>query len=170
MALERMPYDVQSHNPDIIIIQFGVNDCNYWQTDKGHPRVSQIGFKANLIEIVERSRIFGAKEIFLNTNNPLPKTPKFQHATVSLSESNEEYNQIVREAAKDSHANLIDIEKYWFDKLKKGLKIEDLVLPDNVHLSVLGHNLYVEIVYPYLEKAVKKLYILKHRRNNEINY
>jgi len=30
MALERMPYDVQSHAPDVLYIQFGLNDCNGW--------------------------------------------------------------------------------------------------------------------------------------------
>ena len=37
-ALERMPHDVQEIGPDIIYIQFGMNDCNYWQTDRGLPR------------------------------------------------------------------------------------------------------------------------------------
>ena len=29
-ALERMPYEIQSQHPDIVIIQFGMNDCNHW--------------------------------------------------------------------------------------------------------------------------------------------
>jgi len=157
MALERMPYDVQSHSPDIILIQFGVNDCNYWKTDGGHPRVSKMGFKANLIEIIERSRIFGAKEIFLNTNNPSPKTSPFDYAPLSFQQSNEEFNQIIREVAKVTHVNLIDIEKYWLEQFEKGLRLQDLLLPDNIHLSIQGHNLYFEIVYPYIEKALNRL-------------
>jgi len=35
MALERMPYDVQSHAPDVLYIQFGLNDCNGWEADGG---------------------------------------------------------------------------------------------------------------------------------------
>lgn len=48
MALERMPYDIQSHDVDILVIGFGMNDCNYWETDKGVPRVSPLAFEANL--------------------------------------------------------------------------------------------------------------------------
>ena len=28
-ALEQMPYEIQSRHPDILIVQFGLNDCNY---------------------------------------------------------------------------------------------------------------------------------------------
>src|SRR6185437_14172947 len=46
-ALEDMPYNVQGHGVDLIVIQFGLNDCNYWLTDRGNPRVSLEAFKAN---------------------------------------------------------------------------------------------------------------------------
>ena len=42
------PYDVQSHEVDVLVVGFGMNDCNYWMTDKGVPRVSQNAFRANL--------------------------------------------------------------------------------------------------------------------------
>jgi lysophospholipase L1-like esterase len=157
MALERMPYDVQSHNPDIVLIQFGINDSNHWKTDLGHPRVSKLGFKANLLEIIERARIFGAKEVLINTNNVLPKTPRFEHVPFCLSESVEEYNKIVREVALISKVTLIDIEKYFKRELDKGLKLSDVVLPDNVHLTTAGHNMYFKIIFPYIKKAVSKL-------------
>src|SRR3989344_2181705 len=53
-ALERIHYDVLSHGVDIILIQFGMNDCNYWSTDKGLPRISKQAFKSNLLEIIEK--------------------------------------------------------------------------------------------------------------------
>src|SRR5438034_624703 len=39
-ALETMPYEVQSQAPEVLVVQFGMNDCNIWQTDRGNPRVS----------------------------------------------------------------------------------------------------------------------------------
>ena len=30
-ALEDMPYHIQEQHPDMIVIQFGMNDCNYWK-------------------------------------------------------------------------------------------------------------------------------------------
>ena len=46
-ALESMPYEIQNQNYQILIIQFGMNDCNFWETDYGVPRVSKQAFKAN---------------------------------------------------------------------------------------------------------------------------
>ena len=58
-GLERFPTEVQSERPDVITIQFGLNDCNRWQTDGGLPRVSELAFEANLLEMVGRARRFG---------------------------------------------------------------------------------------------------------------
>ena len=33
--LLRFPRDIQDIKPNIITIQCGLNDCNYWQTDNG---------------------------------------------------------------------------------------------------------------------------------------
>src|SRR6516165_6738095 len=35
MALDRMAFDVQAHRPDVLIVQFGLNDCNVWESDQG---------------------------------------------------------------------------------------------------------------------------------------
>src|SRR3954447_5016543 len=40
MGLERFPRDVQGHHPEVMTLQFGLNDCNCWDSDEGHPRVS----------------------------------------------------------------------------------------------------------------------------------
>ena len=47
-ALERMGYEVQSHGVDVLIVQFGMNDCNFWETDRGLPRVSPEAFAGRL--------------------------------------------------------------------------------------------------------------------------
>jgi acyl-CoA thioesterase I len=60
MALERMAYDVQTQDPHVVLVQFAMNDCNYWETDRGLPRVSPAAFKAKLHEIILRARTFGA--------------------------------------------------------------------------------------------------------------
>ena len=102
-ALERMPYDVQSNSADLILIQFGMNDCNHWKTDRGLPRVSRRGFKANLIEIVERAQVFGASKIILNTNHPTTRnTDFFEFANSTYEQCNSEYNEIIREVAASS--------------------------------------------------------------------
>jgi lysophospholipase L1-like esterase len=41
-ALEWMAYDVLAHSPNVLMVPFGMNDCNRWETDRGLPRVSEV--------------------------------------------------------------------------------------------------------------------------------
>ena len=129
-ALEDMSYHVQSSGVDILIVQFGLNDCNYWQSDNGVPRVSQPAFIANLEEIMERGRRFGARHIFLNNNHPTTRTTNLMTpSTLTYEESNRSYNQAMRELAKTlpDDTSFQDIEAYFQDVTQK-TPLEDLLL------------------------------------------
>jgi acyl-CoA thioesterase-1 len=157
-ALERMPYDVQSHGADILIVQFGMNDCNYWQTDRGLPRVSAQGFAANLREIVERGRTFGAKRIFLHNNHPTTRDQEqLPGASITYEASNRRYNAIVREIAADMPQDVvfIDIEAA-FRKIAGNdrSRLAALLLSDGLHLSRQGHNVYFNVVADKIERCV----------------
>jgi lysophospholipase L1-like esterase len=157
-ALERMPYDVQSHGVDILIVQFGMNDCNYWETDRGLPRVSPQGFAANLKEIVARGRTFGAKQIILNNNHPTMRDQKqFPGASKTYEENNRHYNAIVRKIASDMPKDVIFIDiEAAFDKIteKDRGKLEGLLLSDGLHLSRKGHEVYFKVVADKIERCV----------------
>lgn len=164
LALQRMPYDVQSHGIDMIIIQFGLNDCNYWKTDRGVPRVIPRAFEANLEEIIERTKVFGARKILLNTNHPSVRTKRFSHAPVSYEENNRRYNAIIRKVAKKNHDVVLnDIERYFYSYFSRHrVKPEKAVLKDGLHLSLLGHDLYYQFLRPRILKNLKEL--LKARK------
>jgi lysophospholipase L1-like esterase len=155
-----MPYEVQSKNIDIMILQFGMNDCNYWKSDQGLPRVSPRSFTANLHEIIERGLHFGVKKILLNSNHPTGRdTNAMPYANISYQESNEIYNAIIREVAANSDPRVMlnEVERA-FNKYTRGdrSRLEELLLPapDLLHLSERGHDLYLESVYPRVERAV----------------
>jgi acyl-CoA thioesterase I len=158
LALERMPYDVQAQQPDILIMQFGMNDCNYWQTDHGVPRVSPAAFKANLQEIIDRAKCFGVKKIFLNTNHPTTKDKEFfQNTKITYQQSNEIYNKLIREVAHENkiYVELNDIEQQIKTAIDtRGEKLSDLILSDNIHLSEKGHAFYYDIIYPKLHEFI----------------
>jgi lysophospholipase L1-like esterase len=160
-ALERMPYDVQSHPLDILIVQFGMNDCNLWQSDRGHPRVSSGAFAANLEEIVHRGLTFGASAIFLITNHPTGRTiDKMPFSTQTYEDMNSAYNEIIRTSAKkmESRVKLIDINKKFEAYLRGNTDgITDFVLEDLLHLSEKGHDIYFEEVMPSIEKAISDI-------------
>lgn len=163
-ALERMPYDVQSQNPDALIIQFGMNDCNYWETDKGIPRVSPDAFFANLNEIIDRALVFGTKRVFLHTNHPSgrDKVP-MPHVNITYQQSNKRYNEIIRSVAQMRHSPeviLSDVE-FEFERIINGrpevLASFLLPEPDLLHLSEAGHGLYYDVIYPVIRDELSKV-------------
>ena len=160
-ALERMPYDVQTNSADLMLVQFGMNDCNYWKSDIGLPRVSIDGFKANLSEIIDRARKFGAKKIILNTNHPTTRDKDiFSFTNVTYNESNQRYNSVIREVAneKGEVVELLDIEREVNTLLSsQNLDLRDMLLEDGLHLSLMGHDLYYQIVKEPVTRAIKDI-------------
>jgi acyl-CoA thioesterase-1 len=159
MALERMPFDVQSHGVDVCIIQFGLNDCNHWQTDFGLPRVSPAAFSANLLEIVERARRSGARRIILHTNHPTTRTREDMAGTGrTYQQWNDEYNDLIRAVARVAGADvtLNDVAAAWEARLlERGYVLTDLLLADGLHLSEAGHDLYCEFAGPVVMEACR---------------
>ena len=150
MALEVMPYEIQSSPPDILIIQYGMNDCNYWETDCGVPRVTKNAFRANLEEIITRARACGVKSIFLNSNHPTGRfCSKMLSAGITYEDSNVEYNEIIRLVGDNPGVNFIDIE-LEFEKLNMDHSKYLLPKPDLLHLNEFGNKIYYEIMKPIL--------------------
>jgi lysophospholipase L1-like esterase len=162
-ALEHMPYEIQSQNVDLLIAQFGMNDCNCWHTDRGLPRVSPDAFKANLKEIVTRAFKFGAKQVFLNTNHPTGLDEEVLPFTnITYQQSNEQYNQIIREVASsfDNRVILNDVESAFMEYTKGSRdRLLELLLPspDLLHPSERGHDLYYNVAYHSIKNVVLEL-------------
>ena len=147
-ALESMHYEIGSNAPDILIIQFGMNDCNYWETDNGLPRVNKTSFKHNLIEIVQRAIKYKTSKIILNTNHPTTRTEKFSYADCSYQDSNEEYNNQIREVAKENKNIILnDIENKILNHVSDSNAIAKFLLNDRLHLSKHGHDFYHRITF-----------------------
>lgn len=158
-ALERMPYDVQSHGVDFMIIQFGMNDCNYWQSDRGVPRVSLKSFGANLEEIVNRAFRFGAKGIILNTNHPTTQNrERLPFTDITYHESNRQYNEVIRRVAQALGNGVIlnDIERHFEAIIAAGKvrSLQELLLDDGLHLSERGHQIYYEALEPMIDRLL----------------
>lgn len=117
LALERMRYDVLSHKPNIVYIQFGINDANIWADANGLPRVSISACYSNLVEMVERCQMVGAFPVF-GTNDNMKVSS---------------YSGALRLAAVKTNSQLI-VHSYAVPTL----------LEDNVHLSECGHQMYFE--------------------------
>lgn len=130
LGLERFPRDVQRHQPMAVVIQFGHNDCNRWLTDRGLPRVSEWAYRANLTEMIDRCRAFGA-EPFLCTLIP-------SHKNLRHTQDLMHYDEALRGVAEDTQTRVIDVRAAW-----GGL---ELLMPDGIHPTQAGHRRYAETV------------------------
>jgi len=152
-ALERFPRQVQQLGPDVLTIQFGLNDCNCWDSDRGVPRVSEAAYRANLVEMIDRARRFDARQIVLSTNHPtLRHRPMVSGET--LEQRRKKYNDIVRDVARETKVTLCDIDSAFAFASQE--QLADLLLPepDVLHLSPAGHQIYSDAITPALIRAV----------------
>jgi lysophospholipase L1-like esterase len=155
-GLERFPADVQQHRPEIVTLQFGLNDCNCWVTDAGLPRVSEAAYRANLIEMIKRAQRFGAHQIILSTNHPTLRH-KILMSGDSLETRRRRYNDHVREVASLAGVELCDIEAGFAHLDGRELAAMVLPYPDQLHLSGEGHRLYASCIQPFVERATAEL-------------
>ena len=161
-ALERMSFDICANNSDFLMVQFGMNDCNYWNSGKGLPRVSQNSFMSNLEEIVLTAFKNNIKNVFVNTNHPSLLGPFEVKPSLKHSEMNATYNELIRKVFKklyrsNKNLTLIDIEKLWKDYLiiYKRKRLSNFLMDDKIHLSKEGHKLYKDLVIPKIINNLK---------------
>ena len=158
LALERIEYDALSHRPDILSIQFGLNDCNIWKTSNGISRIPPMSFESNLHEIIQRAVLMGVKMIILFTNHPTTRDGvDMDGVDYSFEQNNRRYNEILRKVAQvHSNVTLVDIEQ---DMLCKSEGIEgclnEYLLDDKLHLSSKGHEFYFQQTNSILLKILK---------------
>lgn len=153
MGLERFPEDVQNHRPDLLVLQFGLNDCNCWLTDLGLPRVSEAAFRANLKEMIERARRFGTEHVVLGNNYPTLRY-KVMLSGEPYEQANERYSIIVREVARETTVHFCDTRGAFLKYDKKDLERFLLPFPDQLHLSAEGHRIYAETLWPLIKDTV----------------
>jgi lysophospholipase L1-like esterase len=137
LGLERFPHDVQERKSQAVVIQFGHNDCNRWDSDKGLPRVSPTAYRANLQEMIQRCRAFGA-DPFLCSLTPSSKSERYQ-SDVSF------YDGILRGVGMASGTPVIPVREAFMHR-------DDLFLPDGLHLNHYGHKLYAGVVQSALDR------------------
>jgi len=132
-ALNRSYNEVFNRFPSVVYIQYGMNDCNQWQTENGLNRVMPKTFEANLEELIIRSKKSGSKTI-IGTNH-------YSHKNLEYDDRNIQYNEIIRNVSKEQNILCIDHEEAW-----RNYNHIDLLLEDGIHLNELGHNLYFKTI------------------------
>jgi lysophospholipase L1-like esterase len=157
-AAGRFQKDVLAQRPDIVILQFGVNDSmvDVWKNPPASgPRVKVDQYVKNLAAFIDRAKAGGAKVVLL-TPHPLRWTPKLQKLygkppydtgeAEGLSVSVDRYADAARNLAKRKGVMLADVHAAFIAHEKlPGQTLGDL-LPDGMHPSSAGHRVIADLV------------------------
>lgn len=153
-ARVRFEEDVLAHEPNLAIIQFGLNDSciDVWD-GKDKPRVPREAYVENLRYFVDTLHARGC-HVVLMTANPMRWTapllklygkPPFDvNDPWGFNLTNREYAEAVRGLAKDLGVPLVDVYQRFLDySAQPGQAAEDLLL-DGMHPNNKGHAMIAD--------------------------
>ena len=127
-GLARLDFSVLSYEPDLITINFGINDC-----------VLGLGldeFEMNFVEMVRRIRAGPNSEILLLSSQPL-ETPPYDRMVL-------DYYQAVERVAREMDVGFVDVYGAWMQRVEKGTPLGSLILPGLDHPNEAGYRIIAE--------------------------
>jgi lysophospholipase L1-like esterase len=127
-GLARIDWAVLSYEPDLVTINFGINDC-----------VLGLGleeFEMNLVEMVRRIRSGPNSEILLLSSQPL-ETPPYDRMVL-------DYYQTVERVAREMDVGFVDVYGAWMRAATAGTPLGSLILPGLDHPNEVGYKIIAE--------------------------
>ncbi len=127
-GVARLDWAVLSYEPDLVTINFGINDC-----------VLGLGldeFELNLVEMVRRIRAGPASEILLLSSQPL-ETPPYDKLVL-------DYYQAIEQVAAQMDVGFVDVYGAWMERVHQGTPLGSLILPGMDHPSEAGYRIIAE--------------------------
>ena len=127
-GLGRLDWAVLSYEPDLVTINFGINDCVLG--------LSLEEFEMNLVEMVRRIRAGPDSEILLLSSQPLESPPYDQRVL--------DYYQTVERVAKEMNVGFVDVYGAWMNRVRAGTPLSSLILPGLDHPNEAGYRIIAE--------------------------
>ena len=127
-GLGRLDWAVLSYEPDLVTINFGINDCVLV--------LSLEEFEMNLVEMVRRIRAGPDSEILLLSSQPLESPPYDQRVL--------DYYQTVERVAKEMNVGFVDVYGAWMKRVRAGMPLDSLILPGLDHPNEAGYRIIAE--------------------------
>ncbi len=127
-GLSRLDWAVLSYEPDLVTINFGINDCVLG--------LSLEEFEMNLVVMVRRIRAGPDSEILLLSSQPLESPPYDQRVL--------DYYQTVERVAKEMNVGFVDVYGAWMKRVRVGMPLDSLILPGLDHPNEAGYRIIAE--------------------------
>ena len=150
-VLERLQRDILFAEPNILTVQYGTNDSTYLMSNRGAPSVSQEAFRFNLLELVDKCRLFNIRRLIFITNHPVA-LDRYDIHGLTPDENTQFYDEIIREVASTSTCHLADVRKAI-----ENYKPNELGLDDQIHVNKFGAKVYAETIAPVIAKVLEGL-------------
>jgi len=156
-ATRRFQKDVLDHKPDLVVLQFGINDSavDVWkQPPADKPRVDLKKFRNHLQYFISTLRTNGVK-VILMTPNPLRWTPRLLQLYGKPPYHPEDpegmngllgtYVAAVRELALAERVTLVDVDLAFRDYARRQGSLDNLLL-DGMHPNQQGQRIVAELL------------------------
>jgi lysophospholipase L1-like esterase len=127
-GLARLDWAVLSYEPDLITINFGINDCALG--------LDLEEFEMNFVEMVRRIRAGPNSEILLLSSQPL-ETPPYDRMVL-------DYYQVVHRVAKEMDVGFVNVYGAWMQKVNAGTPLGSMILSGLDHPNEAGYRVIAE--------------------------
>jgi len=127
-GLARLDWAALSYEPDIITINFGINDCALG--------LDLEEFEMNFVEMVRRIRAGPNSEILLLSSQPL-ETPPYDRLVL-------DYYQAVHRVAKEMDVGFLNVYGAWMRKVNAGTPLGSMILSGLDHPNEAGYRVIAE--------------------------
>jgi acyl-CoA thioesterase-1 len=124
----RLDWAVLSYEPDLVTINFGINDCALG--------LDLEEFEMNFVEMVRRIRAGPNSEILLLSSQPL-ETPPYDRRVL-------DYYQAIERLAKQMDVGYVDVYGAWMRRVRAGTPLGSLILPGLDHPNEAGYKIIAE--------------------------
>lgn len=127
-GLARLDWAVLSYEPELVTINFGINDCVYG--------LGLEEFEANLVEMIRRIRAGSASEILLLSSQPL-ETPPYDRLV-------KDYYHVIERVANEMDVGFVDVYAAWTERVRQGTSLNSLIIPGLDHPNEAGYRIIAE--------------------------
>ena len=124
----RLDWAALSYEPDLVTINFGINDCALG--------LDLEEFEMNFVKMVRRIRAGPNSEILLLSSQPL-ETPPYDRLVL-------DYYQAVQRVAKQMDVGFVDVYGAWMRRVQAGTPLGSLILPGLDHPNEAGYKIIAE--------------------------
>lgn len=156
LASQRFEQDVIARKPDLLVMQFGINDStvDVWKKPPAtRPRLPRADYEAYLRYFINTARAQGTT-VILMTPNMLEWSEKLKSVyntkpydtadPESLNKLLQPYADAMRRIAKETNTYILDIGHIYKEEAKKSTTP---LLLDGMHPNQAGHDLTADLLY-----------------------